>query len=119
MEGFAHSINTHLAPFLEIIVVFLNLVSILVLIWGVLKVIYDFLKSEWDVKDRMKMAEKNQFIKNYFGSYVLLSLEILIAADIMESILNPTFSDIARLAAIVVIRTMISYFLNREIKESH
>lgn len=38
-------------------------------------------------------------------------------ADIIETIINPTFQDIIKLGLIVVIRTMISYFLNKEISE--
>ena len=49
------------------------------------------------------------------GGYILLSLEILISAGIIESIIKPTLQDIFQLAALVVIRTIISYFLNKEI----
>jgi uncharacterized membrane protein len=41
----------------------------------------------------------------------------LIAADIVESIIKPTFEDIGKLAALVVIRTVISYFLGKEIDQ--
>ena len=43
---------------------------------------------------------------------------MLIVADIIDSIAKPTFEDILRLAAIVAIRTVISYFLNKEIRDS-
>jgi uncharacterized membrane protein len=56
-------------------------------------------------------------IKNDLGAYVLFSLEVLIAADIVESIIKPTFEDIGKLAALVVIRTVISYFLGKEIDQ--
>lgn len=49
------------------------------------------------------------------GGYILLSLEILVSAGIIESIIKPTLQDIFQLAALVVIRTIISYFLNKEI----
>ncbi|MEG2602777.1 MAG: DUF1622 domain-containing protein, partial [Carnobacterium sp.] len=58
----------------------------------------------------------NNIIKNHLGSYILFGLEILIAADIIESILNPSFQDLIVLASIVVIRTAISYFLTKEIE---
>ena len=56
--------------------------------------------------------------KNGLGGYILLALEVLIVADIIDSIAKPTFEDILRLAAIVAIRTVISYFLNKEIRDS-
>lgn len=118
MIHLSHELMEYLIPFFEFLVLVLNLLSIFILLWGIAIVVYDFVTSECKTKDRILLAQQNTFIKGYFGSYVLLSLEILIAADIMESILNPTFTDIARLAAIVIIRTLISYFLNQEIKEA-
>lgn len=97
--------------------IILNFFSIFVLVWGVLKACVDFVRSEITTKDRFQIARNNTLIKNYLGSYVLLSLEILIAADIIESIINPTFQDILKLGLVVLIRTVISYFLNMEIKE--
>ncbi|RVU54142.1 DUF1622 domain-containing protein [Anaerosphaera multitolerans] len=65
-----------------------------------------------------KNAEQVKTVKNRLGGIVLLGLEILIIADIVETIINPTFDEIALLAAIVAIRTAISYFLNKEIQET-
>lgn len=57
-------------------------------------------------------------MKMYLGSYVLLSLEVLIASDIIETILNPPIEDILILAGVVVIRTAISYFLGKEMEST-
>lgn len=107
-----------LYPYLEILVGLINLTSIAVLLIGIVKVVIDLIFAEKNRLTRKETAQTNNFIKAFFGSYILLSLEILIAADIMESILKPTLVDIARLGAIVVIRTLISYFLNEEVKET-
>jgi len=47
----------------------------------------------------------------------LFALEFLIAADIIATVIHPKFEEIAILASIVVIRTMISYFLEKEIEK--
>ena len=107
-----------LMPAFDIIVVGLNFLSIIVLIWGVAISGYDFIRSELLHVNHVRAARHNNFIRNFLGSYILLSLEILIAADIIESIINPTTEDILRLAAVVVIRTVISYFLHREIQDA-
>ena len=60
-------------------------------------------------------VSENNAIKKMLGGYILLSLEILVSAGIIESIIKPTLQDIFQLAALVVIRTIISYFLNKEI----
>lgn len=95
---------------------FIDFVSILVLLWGVFLTLKGFIKAEIKAKNRLEAIEKITVVKNCLGTYILLSLEILICADIIESILNPTFQDIIILASIVVIRTVISYFLNKEIE---
>ncbi len=52
-----------------------------------------------------------------FGTYLLLGLEFLIASDILKTVLEPTLNELAILGGIVVLRTILSVFLNREIKD--
>ncbi len=118
MDDLAELLMDNAIPILDLIAVCLNLLSILVLVWGVVKAGFDFIRFEIKAKDRMSAARENNFIRNFLGSYVLLGLEILIAADIIETIIHPTFADIVRLAVVVVIRTVISYFLNMEIEKA-
>ncbi len=96
----------------------LNLFSIIVLVWGVLISGKDFIIAHLKVKNRLDRSVSLLAAKNRLGGYVLLGLEILIVADIIESIMKPTFEDILKLAAIVTIRTVISYFLNKEMREA-
>lgn len=96
----------------------LNLFSIIILVWGVLVAGRDFLMTHFKVKDRLDRSVSLLAAKNILGGYVLLGLEVLIVADIIESIMKPTFEDILKLAAIVTIRTVISYFLNKELREA-
>lgn len=100
----------------EILVDILNGFSILVLLIGVVKAALGFIKNECSREDRFAIAQKNNGIKVYLGSYILLSLEILIASDIIETIMNPSIDDMLILGGIVVIRTAISYFLGKEIE---
>lgn len=118
MHNLADSLMTGANPIFDFIVVCLNFLSIFVIVWGVLIAGIDFVRYELTEKDRLVAARENNFIRNYLGSYVLLGLEILIAADIIETIIHPTFEDIVRLAAVVIIRTVISYFLNKEIERA-
>lgn len=50
-----------------------------------------------------------------FGSTLALSLELLLAADILRTAVAPTWEDIGKLAAIATIRTVLNYFLEREL----
>ena len=56
-------------------------------------------------------------LRAVFGTYLLLGLEFLIASDILKTVLEPTLNELAILGGIVVLRTVLSVFLNKEIKE--
>lgn len=101
---------------LEILIIVLQGLSIIIIVWGVFLCLINFIKVETSTNNRLNIVQKITSIKNYLGAYILLGLEVLISADIIESILNPTTDDILRLAAIVLIRTVISYFLNKEME---
>lgn len=101
---------------LQILVTILDLLSVLVIIYGVIMQFINFIISEFTAKDRSVAVEKVTMLKNFLGTYILFALEILIGADIIESILDPSIDHILSLAALVIIRTIISYFLNKEIK---
>lgn len=118
MSELPHQLMIFLTPFFELCVLGLNIFSIVVLVWGVILAGKDFLQSEKTEHNRISLTKMNTVIKNFLGSYILLSLEILIAADIIESIVKPTFQDILKLAILVVIRTVISYFLHKEIEDT-
>ncbi len=50
-----------------------------------------------------------------FGVWLLLGLEFELAADIIGSIVSPTWADIGQLGAIAVIRTFLNYFLEQDL----
>ena len=52
-----------------------------------------------------------------FATWILLALEFALAADLVRSAVAPTWDDIAKLAVIATIRTMLNYFLARDIAE--
>ena len=54
-------------------------------------------------------------IRLTLGRSLALALEFQLAADILGTALNPTLRDIGLLAAIVVLRTLLNYFLGKEI----
>lgn len=52
-----------------------------------------------------------------FARWLVAGLTFQLAADIVETAVAPTWDDIGRLAAIAVIRTFLTYFLDRDIDE--
>ena len=50
------------------------------------------------------------------GRSLALALEFLLGADILRTAVEPTWDEIARLAAIAAIRTALNFFLQRELE---
>jgi len=52
-----------------------------------------------------------------FATWILLALEFALAADLVRTAVAPTWEDITKLAVIATIRTMLNYFLAKDIAE--
>src|SRR5262245_6671258 len=52
-----------------------------------------------------------------FGSWLLLSLEFELAADVVRTAIAPGWNQIGQLGSIALIRTFLNYFLERDIEK--
>ncbi|CAA0098362.1 Uncharacterised protein [Mycolicibacterium vanbaalenii] len=61
----------------------------------------------------------NQFsaVRLSLARFLVLGLEFQLAADVLRTAISPSFEEIGKLAAIAAIRTILNYFLNREIAQ--
>jgi uncharacterized membrane protein len=59
---------------------------------------------------------KQLFVR--LGIWLLLGLQFALAADIVRSVIAPTWTDIGQLAAIAAIRTFLNHFLERDLEEA-
>ena len=75
-----------------------------------------FVRSEIGAARGRNVNTDRKQLRHLLGYYLLLGLEFLIAADIIDTLLKPTPQDLLVLGAIIVIRTVISYSLNAELK---
>lgn len=57
-----------------------------------------------------------QVLRNMIGSSILLGLEILVAGDLIRTLLSPTLEEATVLAIIVIIRTILSISIQIEIE---
>ncbi len=95
----------------------LEAVSFTVMIYGAVLAIAMLLKNEFGRftgKFHMNVLNK---IRLDFGYYILLGLEFLVAADIIETILKPTTEELIELGGIVAIRIILSFFLTKELND--
>lgn len=56
-------------------------------------------------------------VRVQLGTYILVGIEFMIASDIIHTVLTRELEDLAFVAALVAIRTAISFFLGRELME--
>lgn len=77
---------------------------------GVIRAIVLFVKS------LITKANDTLNIRLDLGMTLAMALEFLLAADILRTAVAPTWSDIGKLASIAVLRTLLNYFLDRELK---
>jgi len=95
----------------------ISFLGALVVIWGVLEAMIRFFRAKvrTPVSDHVR---ENEAIRQQLGAHLLLGLEIFIAADIISSVVSPSWDKVGILAAIVAIRTVLSYFLRREVRQT-
>lgn len=93
----------------------LNIIGALITIWGIIVSSMAFLKKEFLRKE--DCVKCNEAIRIKLGSYLVLALEFFIASDIIKTIITPTWQGLGILGAIVIIRTILSYFLTKDIKK--
>jgi len=68
------------------------------------------LQRGMDLEDTMAQ------IRLSLGRWLALSLELALAADILRSVVAPTWDEIGKLGAIAALRTILNFFLEKEIE---
>jgi uncharacterized membrane protein len=60
----------------------------------------------------------DETIRLELGRWLALALEFELAADILRTAVAPSWNEIGQLAAVVVLRTALNYFLQQEIDKA-
>ncbi|MFG2994534.1 DUF1622 domain-containing protein [Streptomyces sp. NPDC048257] len=68
------------------------------------------------LRRRSLISEFNK-IRLSLGRFLVLGLEFQLAGDVLRTAVAPSFTDIGQLAAIAAIRTILNFFLTREIAQ--
>lgn len=108
-----HRLEVALVELAGIIKVLLEFIAVLLILYAIGLTLQKFIRhcrrSNFDTVQRVLRLE--------LGRYLILALELLLAADIVATAVSPTWDAIGRLAAISLIRTFLNYFLEREVRE--
>ena len=107
MEGLLTVVANHVALALET-------VAVVIVAFGALDALVAVLKA---LVGGPRATHWGRHIWASFGSSLLGALQFALAADIVRSTIAPTWEQIGELAAIAAIRTFLSYFLERDLRE--
>jgi len=110
--GFTHGFEVFLQEFASLLKTILELIAICIIAVSIVTVLRKLLRSR-----RRFYETAQQAIRLELGLSLALSLEFLLAADIVGTAVSPAWDEIARLAAITGIRTFLNFFLQKEVAE--
>ena len=94
----------------------ISVTGVQAIVRGVIIGLGRFLRAEISWARGRDVTLDRRLLRHALGYYLLLGLEFLIAADIIDTLMKPTLDDLVVLGAIVLIRTVISYSLNAELR---
>jgi uncharacterized membrane protein len=87
-----------------------EIISIVIIGAGIAVSVYNLIKP-LRLPD-ITIYNKVRFV---FSRYLVLALEFELAADILGTLISPSWDQLGRLAIIAAIRTFLNYFLQKEI----
>src|SRR5690349_9526188 len=108
MEEIAKNMTTVVSHCVEIMAAIIIGIAIILVIYNYILLLYSPGKSISKEKIRIQ-----------FGSSVAVALELLLGADVLATAVAPSWNDIGQLAAIATIRTVLNYFLEKELKHTN
>lgn len=103
-------------PILEVIAEVVDLIGIAILLVGAVKFILLYARIEVLRLAGRQCISSIQRARQLLGGYILVSLEFLIVSDVVTTVVNRTLESLLILGAIIVLRTAIGYFLERELR---
>jgi uncharacterized membrane protein len=106
-----------LIDLVEIAVPWIEMLGIAVVLWGAIEGLIGLLMRIKTVLFREAQPVPISHIRVAIGEKTALGLDFFLAGDIIQTIMVPTWESLAILGGIVVIRTIIAFFLNKDLRE--
>lgn len=106
-----------LIELVEMIVPWIEMIGIAVVLWGAIEGLIKLLLRVKSALLRAPQLIPVSHIRSAIGEKTALGLDFFLAGDIIQTIMVPSWESLAILGGIVVIRTVIAFFLNKDLKE--
>ena len=110
-----------IAPLVEVlehVAVVIDLIGVAIILYGFVVSLFAFLAGEARRLRHGGSILACHKVRLELGAYILLGIEFMIASDIIHTVLSRELNDLIFVAALVAIRTAISFFLGRELAEA-
>ena len=95
-----------------------ELLGAAVVLWGCVQGLVMLLKRAWNSISNQPLQGALRDIRIAIGEKMALGLDFFLAGDIIQTIVVPSKETLMVLGGIVVIRTVMAYFLAKEIEKS-
>jgi uncharacterized membrane protein len=99
----------------EVTATLIEAAAVFIVAYGSVEAFYKILPVI--ARPRVSHGQRKAIWRRY-GTWLLLGLEFELAADIVGSVISPTWMEIGQLGAIAVIRTFLNYFLEKDLESS-
>jgi uncharacterized membrane protein len=96
----------------------IGVVGVAVIVWGSLVSLVELCRVEMKTLSGTVSCGNPNLVRQHYGFYLLMGLEYMIGADIVRTLVRPTLQELAILGSLVAIRTVTSFFLNREMGQA-
>ena len=108
------ALESHFQNFAEYVALGIEAASIIIVAVGAIEAVITFARHALD--RAASLDRRGIWLR--FASWILLSLEFTLGADVIRTAIAPSWDDIGKLGAIAAIRTALSFFLARDMEEA-
>lgn len=101
-----------LKQFAEYVALAIEAVAVVIIATGAIQAIIGLFRPQTH-----KVHRARKLVWQGFAVWLILALEFMLAADLLRTIISPTWDDLGQLATIAVIRTFLNYFLEKDLEK--
>lgn len=106
-----------LEPFINLFILLFRIAGAAIIIWGGIRTVYYFFLPAAYPLSKQKTISLEELLRVELGQKMVFGLEFLVAGDILVTLKEPELTELYRLGLLVAIRTLLSFFVGKEVKE--
>lgn len=95
----------------------IEVLGIVMVLWSILEALTGLAQRGWSLLTSRAARRDLSTIRLAMGEKMVLGPDFFLAGDIVQTIAVPSWESLAILGGIVVIRTVLVYFLNMELRQ--